>query len=217
MSKTRKIIDVIVLVVLLSVCAVIFLRRYIPRTIIVPDHYAKIQDAIIKARPGDTVFLKAGVYKEKFRFKNGIKLIGEGKDRTIIRYADTPEHIILVAHCKKGRISNLCIQHKGQYGAKPSVMPLCIAHSSIEVSNCIISHGSSSGIFITHGGSPVIHDCIIESNPAYGILVQGENTNPIIKNNICRLNKDHGFFSIMEPRVKLKAIHVRKTDQALLQ
>ena len=193
MSKTRKIIDVVVLIFMLLFCSYFLLRRFIPRTIVVPDDYEKIGNAVSKAKSGDTVFVRAGTYNEWFKFKNGIKLIGEGKDKTIIKCPERPVHIILVVDCNSGLISNLSIQHGGQYGAKPAVMPICLANSSIEVSNCKISKASSSGIFITHGGSPVIHDCVIESNPSGGILVQGEHTSPIIRNNICRLNKEYGI------------------------
>jgi len=165
-----------------------------PRTLVVPDEYKSISAAVAKARSGDTVFVKSGIYKEKLRFKEGISLVGEGMDKTIIRYNARPDHVILVENCKSGLISNLTVEHRGQYGVRPALVALCIANSSIEVSNCRIRYASSSGIFVTNGGCPVIHDCIIESNPGSGIIIEGKRTDPNIMNNLCRLNKTHGIY-----------------------
>lgn len=194
MLKTTRIIEAVVLTFLLVVCAIAFLVRFIPKTIVVPDHYTTIRKAIAKARSGDTVFVRAGIYKERLIFKNGIKLVGEGMDQAIIQYATQPRHVILVENCNEGLISNLCVQHGGQYGAKPAVVAICLANSSSEVSDCRISKASSSGIYITNGGNPIIYDCVVESNPSYGIVVSGRQTNPMIRNNLCRFNKEHAIY-----------------------
>ena len=144
----------------------------------------KICDAIAEAKPGDTVLVRAGVYKERVKFKNGIKLVGEGKGQTIISNDAASERVISVEDCNEGIISGLSIQHGALY----------LANSSIEVSDCAVSQSSASGIFITRGGSPVIHDCVVESNLNHGIDVYGTHTKPVIKNNLCSQNKEHGIF-----------------------
>jgi parallel beta-helix repeat protein len=188
MAKTKRIVYTVVLAILLLGCSIALSRRFISRTIVVPDQYVKICDAIAKARSGDTVLVRAGVYKEWVRFKNGIKLIGEGEGLTIISNDDTSEHVIFVEDCNEGIISSLSIQHGGQLGA------LYLANSSIEVSDCTINQSSASGIFITRGGSPVIHDCVLESNPYHGIVVDGILTRPVIRNNLCSQNKVNGIY-----------------------
>ena len=188
MSKTKRNIYVATLTILLLGCSIALSRRFISRTIVVPDQYVKICDAIAEAKPGDTVLVRAGVYKEWVKFKNGIKLIGEGKGQTIISNDTTSEHVIFVEDCNEGIISGLSIQHGGHLGA------LYLANSSIEVSDCTISQSSASGILITRGGSPFIHDCVVESNLNHGIDVYGTRTKPVIKNNLCNQNKVNGIF-----------------------
>lgn len=148
----------------------------------------KICDAIAEAEPGDTVLVKAGAYKERVKFKNGIKLVGEGEGQTIISNDAASENVISVEDCNEGIISGLSIQHGGHLGA------LYLANSSIEVSDCTISQSSASGIFITRSGSPVIHDCVVESNHNHGIDVCGIHTKSVIKNNLCSQNKENGIF-----------------------
>ena len=55
-----------------------------PSTIIVPDDYPKIQEAIDHANVGDTVFVKAGVYNENLTVDRAIQLQGENEATTII-------------------------------------------------------------------------------------------------------------------------------------
>jgi len=63
------------------------IKTSISDTIIVPDDYPTIQGAINNANPGDTVFVRNGIYNEGFRIrehKPGITVSGEDKNQTII-------------------------------------------------------------------------------------------------------------------------------------
>jgi parallel beta-helix repeat protein len=56
-----------------------------PQTIIVPDTYPSIQEAINHATPGETIYVKTGVYFEHIVIgKNNLKIVGENKNTTII-------------------------------------------------------------------------------------------------------------------------------------
>ena len=55
-----------------------------PATIIVPDDYSTIQEAINNAFNGDTIYVKAGTYYENVVVNKTILLIGESKENTII-------------------------------------------------------------------------------------------------------------------------------------
>lgn len=56
------------------------------RTIVVPDDYSTIQQAVDVAVNGDTVFVKAGTYLEEVVIQSkSISLIGEDASNTIIR------------------------------------------------------------------------------------------------------------------------------------
>jgi len=55
-----------------------------PRTIIVPDDYPTIQEAINAANPGDTIFVRAGTYYENVVVNKSVLLVGENKELTLI-------------------------------------------------------------------------------------------------------------------------------------
>jgi Periplasmic copper-binding protein (NosD) len=64
----------------------------VTRTIVVPDDYPTISEAIKNANDGDTIFVKKGTYEEKtLEINKPLKLIGEGAQFTKIDF-DPPFH-----------------------------------------------------------------------------------------------------------------------------
>jgi len=55
-----------------------------PKTIVVPDDYTTIQEAIDSANIGDTIYVKKGIYHENIGITKPVSLIGEDRDATII-------------------------------------------------------------------------------------------------------------------------------------
>ena len=74
----------ILFVCLLSVALNIQPVKSEPRTIIVPDDYPTIQEAINHANPGDIIYVKAGTYHENILVYKAVSLIGEDNNNTII-------------------------------------------------------------------------------------------------------------------------------------
>ncbi|PVX26309.1 MAG: hypothetical protein CW691_01810, partial [Candidatus Bathyarchaeum sp.] len=54
------------------------------KTVVVPDDFSSIQEAIDRALDGDTVFVKNGAYHENVRINKSISLVGENVDATVI-------------------------------------------------------------------------------------------------------------------------------------
>ena len=55
-----------------------------PKTIVVPDDYVSIQEAIDNALEGDTIYVKKGVYVENPVIDKSVSLVGEDRDATVI-------------------------------------------------------------------------------------------------------------------------------------
>jgi nitrous oxidase accessory protein len=64
-------------------------------TIVVPDDYATIQAAIDAALPGDTVFVRKGIYRENLFIGKALCLVGEDWQQTIIDGGGTG-HVVYI-------------------------------------------------------------------------------------------------------------------------
>ena len=79
----------VVLVLLFVLCSLVV---YVPevaveagtRTVVVPDHYASVQEAVDSAFDGDVVLVKCGTYNGSVVINKEISLIGEDKEKTVI-------------------------------------------------------------------------------------------------------------------------------------
>jgi len=84
----KKITTTVILFLILSFGLVTFsqieLVKAEPKTVVVPDDYATIQEAIDNALEGDTIFVKKGVYVENPVVNKSVSLIGEDRDFTVI-------------------------------------------------------------------------------------------------------------------------------------
>jgi nitrous oxidase accessory protein len=89
MNKNARVLLVLILTVL---CLGVFLPsvRAESRTIVVPDDYPTITNALIYAADGDTVFVKEGTYLEhRLTLNKSITLMGENANNTEIMNIDT--------------------------------------------------------------------------------------------------------------------------------
>ena len=73
------------------------------KTVVVPDDYSTIQEAINSANENDTVFVKIGVYHENVGLNKPIRLIGEDRDSTIID-GNPPEGYRVPINIKSNRV-----------------------------------------------------------------------------------------------------------------
>ncbi|MGQ9469197.1 MAG: right-handed parallel beta-helix repeat-containing protein, partial [Nitrososphaerales archaeon] len=62
------------------------------KTITVPDDYSTIQKAIDIATAGDTIYVKAGIYRENIVVNKAVLILGEGSNNTVIEgnFQDVP-------------------------------------------------------------------------------------------------------------------------------
>ena len=141
----------------------------------VPEDYSGIMEAMEYVTEGDTIFVSAGQYDETVIFPEfDIFLIGEDSSNTFIN-GDNNHRGVLINNGGGGLISGFTI------------------------SDCELSEFeddeyeyNGSGIYIGNGSSPIIRNCIIQENQAFGMgggLYIDNDSHPTIENCIIRFNE----------------------------
>jgi len=141
-----------------------------------PADFSKIKDAVKAASPGDTILVKAGIYREwHINLKDDLSLIGENKDNTII----------------DGRVGGWILNVTFRHGV--TITGFTIQNSS----------GGTAGIWLDFSTNNIIrnniiknHDSGIYATNSYGNLIEGNwvanNYEGIILSTGCRENKIRG-------------------------
>ena len=111
-------------------------------TIVVPDDFGTIQEAVDFAKSGDTIYVKAGTYSESVVInKNRLTLTGENKQTTIIDGGAGTNQTLRVDKADFVSINGLTIQN--------TYDGICFYESSFgSVSDCIITTCSFRGIIL---------------------------------------------------------------------
>ncbi len=87
MAKLSKCFALFLLFALISTLIVQFnvqSARADQKTIIVPDEYSTIAEAVANASPGDTVFVKNGIYHENVWIDKSLLIMGEDSENTVV-------------------------------------------------------------------------------------------------------------------------------------
>jgi parallel beta-helix repeat protein len=170
-----------------------------PTTIMVPDQYAAIQEAIDAASPGDTVYVKAGTYYEHVIVnKNDLTLVGEDRSNTVIDGNRTGTVIKITA--SNVVISGFTIQNGGSEPG-PSYAGVWISGPANLTGNYITRN--SIGVYVnsfecniiennlTNNGHGISlhssYEVRVEANDfsanTFGISIVAQSFNNIIRNN----------------------------------
>lgn len=146
--------------------------------------FATIQFALNVADEGDTILVAAGTYVENIIWpaKNGIKLIGENRETTIID-GNQIGSVIRFEEDLTGLIDTTTV-----------ISGFSIINGNAQGVDDNDSNGRGGGIHIS-GISPILDNLIIQNNNAYnaggGLFCNGSNlslSNSIISDNISRLS-----------------------------
>ncbi len=134
------------------------------RILTVPDQFTTIQAAVSAADPGDTVYVRRGVYPENVTIDKSLSLLGEDRESTIIDGMGGESVIKITA----GNVSvdGVTITN-GQVGVDlGSAQPV----RQVTLRNSIVTSNTRDGIHSRNsGGDHTIEGCILSHNGAYAL------------------------------------------------
>jgi len=156
------------------------------KTIVVPDDYPTIQEAIDEASEGDIVFIKEGIYYENLLIEKSLSIVGENKLTSIID-GDKVGSIILVKN-DRVTIANLTIQNGGPITNDSSFFDAHTGIHLLQVNNCNISNNVliNNGYHLWLYGSSEnsIAGNYIKTGNSGIRLDHSSNNNKVIENHI---------------------------------
>ncbi len=184
-----------------------------PNTVIVPDDYASIQEAVDNASEGDTLFVKSGTYSENLTINKPLSLVGEDKETTIVVGEGTTA--LLVQHDNVNvtgftfkrpstmrwyyGIHLLNVKHCNVFGnivesTFYGIWLVDASYNNIYENNCTRDY---NGIHLRDSNYNNISKNHVTSNTGSGISTDGSNSNIIIGNYVasngwCGINLDGG-------------------------
>jgi parallel beta-helix repeat protein len=177
-----------------------------PRTRVVPEQYTTIQAAIDAAKAGDTVLVKAGLYREALKFKEGIELRGENRDTTIVRFSSPPNGVVGQTHydipleisaCATGTVLNIGFeQESGDERTGENIWladAIELFDSSIAIENCRAKSAAGNGIFVsgTKSAPTLLRNQCCQNKQA-GISFE-HGAHGKAENNVCEENRYAGM------------------------
>ena len=167
-------------------------------TLDVPAQYTEVQAGIDAAKAGDTVHIGPGRYLGPLSLKEGVRLVGAGRDETVIASEDPRLCALNVKKLQDGALSGITLEGPGAV-AEPGEgvvyeAVLRIVNATITVEDCTIRNAAAGGLLIKGTNASTIRNCTIAGNQHHGIAVVGKGAEPRIEDCIITGNGGSGVF-----------------------
>jgi nitrous oxidase accessory protein NosD len=195
------------------------------QTIVVPDDYLTVKEAILNSSNGDVIYVKAGIYRENLIIDKSIELIGQDSKTTQINgiYYSLEQDTILVA-ADNVTVSGFTIVGSGtSVGIRVERMGLSHQPKGCRVIGNTITN-ASTGIHLYGTSNPttgkrypsdtLIAENNITKNSNYGIYCTTSNTT--ISKNIIEENEWEGIIIDECVNVTVKENIIKGNSRGLL-
>lgn len=152
-------------------------------TIIVPNNFPTIQEAINNAVDGDVIFIKIGTYFEHVVVNKTVSLLGETRDTTIV---DGNWTGITINVAQNGvTISNLTVQRSGfTYWESAGIFLDNVENCT--VSEAILTANPFAGLMFNWSRYCIVSGNHIHDNGGVGVTMVGSSFNNLSQNTIAR-------------------------------
>ena len=147
--------------------------------------YSAIMDALSRARPGDTIELLSGEYREQVRLRDGVNITSRVPHAAILRApaAATGVQVAIVAeNVKNVRVTGLRVLADEKL---PLAIGALLTNSDVELEDCEIG-GAQTGIEIRGSGRPILRANSVHDSAGSGIVISGDSTPWLSHNDIVR-------------------------------
>ena len=137
--------------------------------------YRTIGDALAAARPGDTIAVHPGRYREQVRLEEGVTLEAVVPGRAVLTPLPPgdgagPVAALVAEGIGSGRVSGLVIEGEPK---APIDYGVVIRRSTVTVENVEVRGTKVAGISIEDSGRAAVLACFVHDNEGEGIAVRG--------------------------------------------
>ena len=139
---------------------------------------ASLAEALKKARPGDRILVRPGLYQEGVVIDKPVEIIGDGEPGEVVIEAAGKNTILFQA--SMGRIANLTLRQAG--GGEWYCID--IAQGRLDVEACDITSQSLSCVAIHSGADPRLRRNRIHDGKVSGVFVQDNGLGTLEDNDI---------------------------------
>ena len=176
------------------------------KTIVVPEDYATIQEAVDAASDGDTVFVKSGTYNESVFINKSISLVGENPATTRIIGDWRLNGTVVLIRQNQVNMKGFTIQPSEYSFSRKGIHLLHVSHCNV-VGNIILNNGygvwlygasennitentvdgqgnRSTGIFIDYSPNNLIFNNIVTDNDSGIALLNSADENMVYNNTL---------------------------------
>ena len=147
--------------------------------------FSTISDALSQAKPGDTVELLGGEYREQVRLRSGVNIVSRVPEAAILRRppeASGAVSAVVGENVKDARITGLRILGDEKL---PLAVGILLADSDVEIDDCEIG-GAGSGIEIRGSGRSILRANSVHDSAGSGIVISGATAPWLSHNDVVR-------------------------------
>ncbi len=156
-------------------------------TITVPGNYRKIQDAVDKASPGDTILVNEGSYNENVTISKPLSVkSSKGPAVTIVRALIKKEPTLKIFDTANVTLNGFTVT-----GSDIAGILLLNARNALLSDN--VSRQNVNGIVLNHSNDNTLTENESNLNSSYGLYLEASSGNNISKNT-ANSNNDKGIF-----------------------
>lgn len=183
--KEKTITRIIIIILIISQVWAFNIKKVksMPNVLIVPSsEYPTIQEAINKANPGDTIFVREGSYYENVIVNKSVRIVGERMGNTIVDGQYLGD--VIKVQASNTFIINLTIQNSGKTTVFDSGLSL-VRVENITIQNCILRN-NNIGVLFERANNSIFSNNIVMDNGWGFYLKSGSVFNIFVGNTLLR-------------------------------